>query len=227
MDVRVLMGEPHDGDLTDEDLDRLYEAPSPWLRANMVATLDGAANGSDGKTGTINNSSDKRVFDLLRRWSEAIVVGAGTARIEGYGESRKPTVVVTRRGHVPERLRDAAPGKVFVATCASAAGLDETRGLLGVDHCLVAGDDEVDLAAVRRMLEERGMNRLLTEGGPQLLGTLIAAGVVDELCLTVVPDLVSGVHPRITSGPDLDVTLEPRLLLEERGTLLGRWFVNA
>src|SRR3954451_13469756 len=103
VDVRGLMGEPHDGDLTDEDLDRLYEAPSPWMRANMVATLDGAANGADGKTGTINNSSAKRVFDLLRRWPEAIVVGAGTVRIEGYGEARRPTVVVPRRGHLPDR----------------------------------------------------------------------------------------------------------------------------
>jgi len=227
VDVRVLMGEPHDGDLTDEDLDRLYEAPSPWLRANMVATLDGAANGSDGKTGTINNSSDKRVFDLLRRWSDAIIVGAGTARIEGYGEARRPTVVVTRRGYLPARLRDADPGKVLLATCKSAPGLDHTIDAIGADNCLVAGEDEVDLMAVRRMLEERGLTRLLTEGGPQLLGTLMAAGVADELCLTVVPALVSGVHPRITAGPDLDLRLEPKLLLEEQGTLLGRWFVNA
>jgi len=226
VDVRVLMGERVDSDLSDADLDRLYEAPTPWMRANMVATLDGAANGADGKTGTINNSSDKRVFDLLRRWSEAIVVGAGTARIEGYGEARRPTVVVTRRGHLPDRLRKAELGKVLLATCESAPGLDESRDAIGDEHCLVAGRDEVDLVAVRRMLEERGMTRLLTEGGPQLLGTLVAAGVVDELCLTLVPDLVAGVHPRITAGPDLAAHLEPRLLLEEHGTLLGRWFVN-
>ena len=230
MDVRVLIGQvdqPVDGELTDEDLVRLYEAPTPWLRANMVATLDGAANGSDGKTGSINNSSDKRVFDLLRRWSQAIVVGAGTARIEGYGQARRPTVVVTRRGHLPERLRDAQPGKVLLATSESAPGLDESRAMIGAEHCLVAGRDEVDLVGVRRLLEERGLARLLTEGGPQLLGTMLAAGVVDELCLTMVPELVSGVHPRITAGPDLDLHLEQRLLLEEQGTLLGRWIVTS
>ena len=230
MDVRVLMGQAAghrgDGDLTDEDLDRLYDAPTPWMRANMVATLDGAASGSDGKTGSINNSADKRVFDLLRRWSQAIVVGAGTARIEGYGAARRPTVVVTRQGRLPERLRGSEPGKVLLATSASAPGLAESRDVIGAEHCLVAGDHEVDLAAMRGLLEERGMTRLLTEGGPQLLGTLLAAGVVDELCLTLVPDLVSGVHPRITAGPDLDLHLEPRLLLEENGTLLGRWFVG-
>ena len=62
MDVRQL------SDLTDADLDAAYAVPSrPWLRVNMVSTVDGAATGPDGKSGGINNAADKRVFDALRR----------------------------------------------------------------------------------------------------------------------------------------------------------------
>ena len=55
---------------------------------------------------------------------------------------------------------------------------------------------------------------------------LLLAGVVDELCLTQVPAVVAGQHPRITVGEDVALALELRLLLEDAGTLLGRWFVR-
>jgi riboflavin biosynthesis pyrimidine reductase len=55
---------------------------------------------------------------------------------------------------------------------------------------------------------------------------MLAAGVVDELCHTVVPRLIGGRHVRITAGPDVDVALRPVLLLEQEGTLLGRWLVE-
>ena len=72
-------------DLTDADLDELYAvAPRPWLRVNMVSTVDGSATGPNGKSGGINNAADKRVFDTLRRLCDCVVVGAGTARDEGY-----------------------------------------------------------------------------------------------------------------------------------------------
>ena len=67
------------------DLVALYRPPSlPWLRVNMVSTLDGAANGASGKSGSINNDADKQVFHALRAQADAIVVGAGTARTERY-----------------------------------------------------------------------------------------------------------------------------------------------
>ena len=79
MDLRQL------SELSDADLDELYAVESrPWLRVNMVSTVDGAATGPDGRSGGINNAADKRVFDTLRRLCDAVVVGAGTARDEGY-----------------------------------------------------------------------------------------------------------------------------------------------
>jgi riboflavin biosynthesis pyrimidine reductase len=209
---------------SDADLDALYTVPStPWLRVNMISTVDGAATGPDGKSGGINNAVDKRVFDSLRRLCDCVVVGAGTARDEGYRPFTKPLVLVSRRGEVPSRLRDAPAGSVLMATCAAAEHLDETRALLGDDQVLVLGQHRVDLAELKATLVDRGFTSLLSEGGPQLLRGLLAEGVVDELDLTVVPRLLAGEHPRITNGPPVDLPLTLALLLEDGGTLLGRW----
>ena len=206
----------------------LYAPPRlPFLRVNMVSTVDGAAAGPSGVTGSINNPADKRVFDLLRALADVIVVGSGTARAEGYGPAEAPIVLVSRRGEVPERLRDAAAGQVLMATCATAAGLADSRRLLGPDHVLVLGREVVDLAALRTELVARGFRHILSEGGPHLLHDLLTAGVVDELCMTFVPMLVGGAQPRITAGDDLDVRLSVGLLLEEDDTLLGRWLVRS
>jgi len=213
-------------DLSDADLDAAYAPPSlPWLRVNMISTVDGAAAGPDGRSGGINNDADKRVFDCLRRICDAIVVGAGTARDEGYHQASKPLVLVSRRGQVPDRLRDATPGSVLMATCAGAELLDETRALLGHERVLVLGQQRVDLARLKQSLAERGLTHVLSEGGPHLLRDLIAEGVADELDWTVVPRLLAGEHPRITSGPPVDVPLRLGSLLETDGTLLGRWYL--
>ena len=138
----------------------------------------------------------------------------------------KPVVVVSRRGHVPDRLRGGTPGAVLLATCSSAELLEEARGLLGDEHVLVLGSHRVDLGVLKQRLAERGLTQLLCEGGPHLLRDLLAAGVADELCATIVPRLVGGEHPRITQGPPVDVPLRLHLLLEHAGTLLGRWTLS-
>ena len=213
-------------ELTDDDLARHYAAPAtPWLRANMVSTVDGSATGESGRSGSINNAADKRVFFTLRRLADAIVVGAGTARAERYGLADRPLVLVSRNAEVPEKLRGAEPGRVLMATCAQAERLDEARALLGDEHVLVLGSHRVDLPELRTALVARGHQHLLCEGGPHLLRDLAAQGVVDELTCTLVPRLVAGTHPRITDGPPVDVPLTLHALLEEDGTLLGRWLV--
>jgi riboflavin biosynthesis pyrimidine reductase len=214
---------PHHG----LDLERLYAAPRrPWLRVNMVTTLDGAAAGESGRSGSINNAADKRVFDTLRGLADAVVVGAGTARAEGYRPAAVPIVVVSRRGEVPPTLREAPPGRVVMATCTTAPYLQQARELLGPDHVLTLGSSRVDLAELKQRLVDRGWTDLLSEGGPRLLHELLVQGVADELATTVVPRVVGGAGPRIVVGQALDVPLDLRLLLEDDGTLLGRWFVG-
>jgi riboflavin biosynthesis pyrimidine reductase len=193
--MRVLIGPQT------EDLDELYAVPRlPWLRVNMVSTVDGAAAGDTGKSGSINNAADKRVFDHLRSVADVIIVGAGTARAEGYRPTDRPIVVVSRRDEAPDTLRGAEPGTVLV----------EPLG---------------DAGAFRQSLVDRGWNRILCEGGPTLLGELLAAGVVDELCTTTVPRLVGGVRQRIVQGLPVNLPLRLHTLLESEGTLLARWLV--
>lgn len=231
----------------DDALARLYAYPDgpSWLRANMVSTLDGAATGPDGRTGSINNEADHRVFMLLRALADVIVVGAGTARAEGYGRPRPPRgalasvragrsaapalVLVSRSASLPLKLaaHEAAEddGDVYLATRAGAGeeAIDAAREVLGEDKVLVLGTDEVDLRGLLDHLVGLGLPRMLTEGGPHLLRDLAAAGIVDEICLTVVPQVIAGEHPRILEGAGVDAGLSPRLLLEAEGTLLGRW----
>lgn len=207
-----------------EDLADLYRPPRlPWLRVNMVSTVDGAANGESGKSGSINNDADKAVFDALRAQADAIVVGAGTARTERYRVTAVPLVIVSHSGQVPEQLREADPGKVVMAVCATSPGLAEARELLGPENVIVAGESQVDLLAVKAALVDRGLRNLLSEGGPSLLRDLLAAGAADELCLTVVPRAIGGVHPRIVMGESVAVELDLAVLLEQDGTLLARY----
>ena len=219
--MRVLVG-------PDVPLSQLYAAPDrPWLRVNMVSTVDGAATGSTGTSRSINNAVDQLVFNLLRELSDAIVVGAGTIRIEGYAPNPKPVVVVSRSGSVPPTLLGPGRGPVLLATCAEAPRLAGARELLGDDNVMVLGSHRVDLARLRAELHDRGYQQLLSEGGPQLLRDLIDEGCVDELDATIVPRLVAGPFPRITDGPPFDHHLTLETLVEQDGTLLARWLCTS
>ncbi|WP_433955992.1 dihydrofolate reductase family protein [Janibacter indicus] len=153
----------------------------------------------------------------MRRAADVVVVGAGTARAEGYGSAGLPLVVVSRRGVLPETLRGAE--QVVLATT-RASGMDE-----GEDRWL-CGDETVDLAQVLERARSAFGPHVLCEGGPSLAADLAAAGLVDELGLTWTPRLVGGhrvEHPRILDGDRLSLRLTSRHLLEEDGTLLGLW----
>ena len=224
--MRVVLDETG-ADAGPDDLTALYRPPRlPWLRVNMVSTVDGAATGSSGKSGSINNAADKRVFDALRAQADAIIVGAGTARTEEYGVARVPLVLVSRSGEVPEKLRGAPAGAVLLATTADSPGLDPARAELGGENVIVAGETRVDLVVVKQALVDRGWTNLLCEGGPSLLRDLLASGAADELDLTVVPLTVGGTHPRIVTGGSAETDLHLALLLESEGTLLARYLIR-
>jgi riboflavin biosynthesis pyrimidine reductase len=237
--MRLLLSEtgtPAPGtELDKEALRALYAGPSrPWLRVNFVSTLDGAATGDDGRSGSINTDADFVVFQLLRELADVVVVGAGTVRNEGYVPLRDedpaapPLAVVSHTARLPEKLRGSEPGAVLLVTRGGAdpAALDDAREALGEQHVVLAGDERVDLVAARKALEDRGMMQIVSEGGPTLLGTMLSAGVVDELDLTWSPTLVGGDHTRVVAGPPVDIALEPVVLVEQDGSVMGRWRVS-
>jgi len=237
----------HDGTMDSEGLALAYAHPEltegqSWVRANFISSLDGAATGDDGRSASLNTGADRDVFGLLRALSDVILVGAGTARIEGYrratvrppwlehraGRPDHPTVaVVSRSGDIPSQLSQAREnsGGALLVTCERAGkeAVDLARGTLGGDNVIVAGEASVDLASALDALAARGLRRILCEGGPHLMRDLTASGRLDELCLTLAPTLVAGDHPRITAGASVTANMVPRLLIESQGTILGRW----
>jgi riboflavin biosynthesis pyrimidine reductase len=232
-------------DLSLDDLARLYAPPDrdgTWVRANFVSTLDGAATGADGLSRSINDPADQKVFGLLRALSDVVLVGAGTVAAEHYramsltdeqravrattGRSGVPTLaIVSRSLDVPEQ--QLAPGEGRVIVLHPSQCDDGKRAAvalaLGADNVIAAGDGWVDPARAVQILAERGLRQVLCEGGPTLMGMLVAGGVVDELCLTLSPLAVGGVHPRILNGPPVDQSWRLGHLLEQDGVLIGRW----
>lgn len=232
------------GRVTASELAGLYAFPAGrrWLRTNFVSTLDGSGVGADGRSGSINTPADNRVFALQRDLCDAVLVGSGTVRAEGYERvtptRRRPVppalVVVSGSARVPDGLRAPVEGRGagLLVTCAGAGpvALGHARRALGEDAVLVAGSERVDLAVALDALADLGLRHVLCEGGPTLLSAALAAGVVDEVALSLVPTLVGGDGTRITSGAALGglhgLDLVPRLLVEEAGTLLGLWRVR-
>ena len=214
------------------DLLALYDVAGPYVRGGMIASVDGAASRDGGSRG-LQAPGDVDVLVALRTVADVVLVGAGTARAEGYraiglsapaaawraAHGRPPGVplaVVTRSLHVPPL--DAGG---YVVTCAAAGPPPD-----GPYEVLVCGDDEVDLAEAVRQLGERGHVRVLCEGGPSLLGDLARAGLLTELCATVSP-VLAGAAPGLLGGalPE-PVPLVLAHLLREQSTLLGRWRVG-
>lgn len=209
-------------DPVDADLYAYPDVDRPWLRVNMVGSVDGSAQGPDGLSGSLGTEADRACFEILRSLADVVLVSAGTARAEEYGPVDGALLaLVSRSLDVPERLR--VPGVLVVAP-ASADG--ERAAALAADgvEVLRSGDDEVDWAGVLDELERRGLRHILCEGGPTLLADLAEQDLVDELCLTIAPVLVAGDGPRIAHGPGpLDRPLRLGHAVTVDGTLLTRW----
>lgn len=231
------------------DLDTAYWVADPrtqHVRATMVASADGAAQAA-GRSAGLSGPADKALFALLRSHADVVLVGAGTARVEGYGAARPaaarrawrrdhglsevpPIAVVTRTGVLRldgPLFSDTEVRPIVVTHSEVPAPL--LAGLAERADVIVAGDGhgDVDLAAALDALAERGLRRVGCEGGPHLLAALAAAGRLDECCLTISPLVLGGPATRILAGAPLDPPLDLRLaqVLEDDGFLFLRYLV--
>jgi riboflavin biosynthesis pyrimidine reductase len=204
---------------------------SRHVRANFVASADGSVS-LQGKSGTLGNAADRELFQLLRAMSDVVLVGAGTARVENYGGAREvdgrtpPIAVVSRSLDFDPQARLFTDTRVppIVLTCA-ASPPSRRESLTGVADVVVAGDEDVDMRAALDALADRGLRHVECEGGPHLLGWLVAAGLLDELCLTLAPVIAGGTAGRIVAGLQTQVADPMRLLhvLEDDGHLFLRY----
>lgn len=232
-----------------EALAAAYAYPSEmprgrWLRANMVGTVDGAAMGGSGVTRQISNDNDLSLLLLLRTLSDVVLVGPRTVRAEKYGPARVRADHAVIRGDRPPPpiavmtssldldfstslfTEPVVPTMVFTAETAPADAFTAARKVAEV---VVVGEDSVPLPAVIDALVDRGHTRLLCEGGPGILASMAADGLLDELCLALSPVLSGGRAGRIMRGPDLGGGLPLTLaqtLTDPDGFLFLRYLVE-
>jgi riboflavin biosynthesis pyrimidine reductase len=219
----LVPGDPVDDPLAPyADVDR--SAPGRcWVMANMVGGLDGSA-AIGGRVGALSGGVDADLFRRIRMLADVVLVGAETVRRERYGPVRVPDEVRAARRR---QGRAAVPRLAVVTrsvdldwTIPGLAGAVEGEGdgprplvvtTTDADHRRVAearqhadvvevGGGRVDIAAALTALARFGHRVVLCEGGPHLLGQLVAAGLLDELCLTVAP---------VMGGDALPISVSP------------------
>lgn len=206
---------------------RPWEEPHgerPFLATNFAVTVDGRAT-IGGKSGPIGSDADTEMLVGLRGRFDAVMIGAGTMRVERYGDlpGEQLLVLVSGRLDLPWDAPVFADerGRVLVFTSSEVEPPETAAAVEVVRH-----EDRVDLAeALRCLRREHGVRALLSEGGPRLHAELWALGLVDDLFLTIAPKLSGSEAPRILEGTPLPSiqTLELSWLLEDDGELFARY----
>ncbi|HEV3169797.1 MAG TPA: pyrimidine reductase family protein [Actinocrinis sp.] len=229
------------------DLAAVYAYPGHarrWMRANMVASVDGAAQ-ADGKSGGLSGSADKRVMSVLRALADVIVVGASTVRVEGYDKPPSPPrpqfaalraeagqtevasyAVVSASLDLDFDSPRYTEARIPTITITVAdAPTDRLAAARAAGEVIIAGEGRVDMALALDTIAGSGRGRLLCEGGPHLLSAIAHASYLDELCLTLSPQLRGGEAFRLLEGVKLDPAVPVTLhtLLVEEGFLFARY----
>lgn len=205
--------------------------PGRHVRANFVVSTDGATTVSGASAG-LSNKADRDLFHVLRSLCDVVLVGATTARRENYGGARSydgelpPTIAVVSRSldlDPGARLFADTSVRPWVLTVTSAPA-DRRAALAEVVHVVDAGEHSVDIPAALDLLAAAGLSHVLCEGGPHLLSDVVAAGALDDLCLSIAPLLAGGAGDRLLAGVPLLPPASLRLehVLEDEGTLFLR-----
>jgi len=202
-------------EVTPEEVLDLYSWPAGerWVRAMMVTTLDGAAAGPDGLSGTISSAADQEVFSAVRRLADAVLVGGGTLRAEGYGpmpavDDEHAARLRRERGKRPAPVLAVVSGSldlpwddpvftdsaervvVLTGTSADEAARERARAHAGRDgriDLVELGTERVGAGAALDALAERGLPHVVCEGGPSLLEDLVREDRLDEADITLSP----------------------------------------
>ena len=177
----------------------------------------GERGGWNASTVSMDSEMDRRVMALLRAHADAIVIGAGTFRIahhhqwspggvapdaaedldglrallRGPAAERAPLYVVTASGRLdPTHVALTAP-ETRVAVVTTAVGASQLEGTLPATVEVLALEDDgaLDPLELVRLITRRSGGLILCEGGPHLLGAFARAGQLDELFLTVAPQI--------------------------------------
>jgi riboflavin biosynthesis pyrimidine reductase len=225
--------------LTDDEIIAELDPEGPGgVRINFVSSIDGAAT-RGGRSGGLSGPGDKRLFELLRRVCDVVVVGAGTVRDEGYGPMRVSDASAAWRashGRPPHPVFAIVTGQLDLDPASPIFARAPVRPILltteratggerfaAVADVIVAGGAHVDPAKAVAALRERELRHVLCEGGPSLFGSFLAADAVNELCLTISPSLEAGDAPRISNGDSPPRDMRLASVMRSGETLLLRY----
>jgi riboflavin biosynthesis pyrimidine reductase len=225
----------------------------PYVLLNMVSTVDGRAT-VGGRSGALGNRADRELFRGLRGLVDAVMAGASTVRVERYGRlipdearrrgrrqrglSEEPLAcIVSGSLSLPADiplLADPA-ARVVIVTSSQASLPDSGAEHADIDYIRSRHDGALDLKAALGELRDRfAVRMLLCEGGPHLNTQLLAAGLVDELFLSLSPKLAGGEEKagealRILAGAEFPEPIELELLgvLHSESHLFLRYGVGA
>ena len=189
----------------------------PWVSALMVASVDGRTT-IGGTSRALGGPQDLQLLIAMRRRADALIVGPGTVRAEGYARIACPAVIVSRSFDLPwdAGLFAAKDQPVLVYSRAQ-----------GEPPPVAAAVEKVPIDTLPEVLADlraRGVERLLCEGGPTLNRALLDEGLLDELFLTVSP-VVSGEDGPAIIAPGGDARLQLRSVATADGELYLRYSV--
>jgi 2,5-diamino-6-(ribosylamino)-4(3H)-pyrimidinone 5'-phosphate reductase len=203
-----------------------HGASRPYVILNMVSSVDGRT-AIGGKAAGMGSPTDRRTMRTLRSKADAVMIGAGTLRAERVSLGLDPSddvpqplaIIVTDSGDVPLEEHLIVPEGQEVLTLLSDVAprkVVERLGKLALVMRVPADPTgAVDLDGALRVLRaERGVESIVVEGGPSLNHALISHNLVDELFLTVAPELLGGSADQtltLLKGPEL--TIRPTLEL--------------
>jgi len=210
-----------------------------WVVANMVAGLDGSA-AVNGRVGALSSPRDAQLFERMRAIADVVLVGAETVRRERYGTLRRPddidngpgqdrpqlrTAVVSASLDLPGDLplfRDADSECPPIVITTEQSHLEKLRDL--PVEVITAGASQIDLRRALMELTARNLQVVLCEGGPRLLGAVIASDLLDEYLLTLAP-LVGGDRLPVIDTTDMTQlhTFQLAHVAEEDGSLFLRF----
>jgi len=205
----------------------------PYILLSCGMSIDGYLDSASGNRLLLSNDADFDRVDAVRAGCDAILVGAGTVRQDNprllvrsqtlrdgrMARGLGPTpvkVTVTGRAALDPTARFFTTGEVEKLVYCASSAVDTARERLERVSTVVDGGEPIDLGRVVADLRDRGVGRLMVEGGGTIHTQFLTAGLVDELHLVIAPFFVGDSRaPRFVGDGSFPWCPERRATLAE------------
>ncbi len=200
-----------------------------FVRLNLVSTLDGRAAGPDGTSESLTSGADRMILGVIRELADVVVVGAESVRREGLGRPRRAALAIVSAtgdlsGHRLDEHADRTMPVIIITTAAGADQATATAPTATVRVLEATPGERIAPADILDDLRRQGFRGVVLEGGPTLAALFVQAGLVDELCLTVMPRVGGPALPLLAGGATGITSLTAtQLLVDESSAQFGRW----